>query len=84
MPEPLNLVMQRYTDWQCSRFSPQAVKMEYQKACDLASVEGLDLELEYEDQKAEFFIAQGIKSGMARRFVRDIAAWVKNCRARLL
>ncbi|RYO92895.1 hypothetical protein DL766_009127 [Monosporascus sp. MC13-8B] len=83
IPEPLDIAVQRYTDWQCSRFSKKAVKMEYQKACDLTLAEGLDLELVYEDQNAEFFITNGVKSGVARRFVRDIETWVKKCGAQL-
>ena len=57
--------------------------MEYQKACDLTLAEGLDLELVYEDQNAEFFITKGVKSGVARRFVRDIGTWVKKCSVQL-
>ncbi len=53
--------------------------MEYQNACNLTLAEGLDLELVYEDQDAEFYVAKGVKSGVARRFVRDIATWVQKC-----
>lgn len=51
--------------------------MEYQKARDLTLAEGLDLELVWEDQHVEFFIQKGVKSGVARRFVRDIETWSK-------
>jgi len=37
--------------------------------------EGLDLELVYEGQDADFYIKKGVKSGVARRFVRDIKIW---------
>lgn len=39
--------------------------------------EGLDLELVYEGQDAEFYIKKGVKSGVARRFVRDIRTWAE-------
>ena len=80
IPEPLGISVQRYTAWQKSRYSAEEVKMEYQKAGDLTLAEGLDLELVYEDQDAELYIKKGVKSGVARRFVRDIATWAKMCR----
>jgi hypothetical protein len=33
-----------------------------------------------EDQDPEFFIKNGVKRGIARRFVRDIKYWVKRCK----
>jgi len=42
--------------------------------------DGLDLEQVYEDQDPEFFIRSGMKQGVARRFVSDIAGWVKRCK----
>jgi hypothetical protein len=54
--------------------------MEYQKACNLTLAEGLDHELVYEDQNAEFYI-KGVKSGVARRFVCDIKTWAKQYNA---
>ena len=53
--------------------------MEFQKACDVALDDGLDLEQTYEDQDPEFFIRSGMKQGVARRF-SDIAGWVKQCK----
>jgi hypothetical protein len=81
IPEPLDMAVKMYSDWQCSRFTHRSLKMEYQKACDLTLAEGLDLELVYEDQNAEFFINKGVKAGVARRFVRDIKTWVKQYNA---
>ncbi len=57
---------------------PRGSKLDYQKAGDLTLAEGLDLELVYEDQNADFYIQKGVKSGVARRFVRDIATWAKS------
>lgn len=51
--------------------------MEYLKACGITLAEGQDLELVYEDQNADLYISKGVKSGVARRFVRDIETWAK-------
>jgi hypothetical protein len=32
----------------------------------------------YRDQDPSFFIAKGIKIGIARRFVEDIGKWIQN------
>jgi hypothetical protein len=40
--------------------------------------EGLDLELVYEDQNADLYIRKGVKTGVARRSVRDIETWAKH------
>ncbi|KAK3933670.1 hypothetical protein QBC46DRAFT_348385 [Diplogelasinospora grovesii] len=81
IPEPLDIAVKSYTDWQCSRFSSNAVKREYQKACELTLAECLDLELVYEGQDAEFYIENGVKRGVAQRFVRDIEIWSKQYKA---
>ena len=46
--------------------------MGFQKACDVALDDELDLEQVYEDQDPDFFIRSGVKRGVARRFVRYI------------
>jgi hypothetical protein len=38
---------------------------------------GLNLKQLYKDQDPKFFIERGIKIGIARRFVENIAEWVK-------
>lgn len=43
----------------------------------MALANGLDLAQIHEDQSPDFFIANGVKVGVARRFVRDIQNWVK-------
>lgn len=53
------------------------LKAEFQRACDIALADGLDLERVYEDRDPEFFIKHGVKRGIARRFVGDIEVWVK-------
>jgi hypothetical protein len=75
---PRDLAVMAYSDWQQSNVVDQAQKNEYQKACDLVLREMLDLEQVYEDQNPAFFIQGGVKSGVARRFVSDIARWAKD------
>lgn len=67
-----------YSDWQQSNVVDEAQKTEYQKACDLVLREMLDLEQVYEDQNPAFFIQGGVKSGVARRFVSDVARWARD------
>lgn len=74
---PRDVAVKRHSDWQCSQVSDRALKAEYQKACAITLAEGLDLELVHEDQDAEIYIKKGVKSGVARRFVRDIKTWAK-------
>jgi hypothetical protein len=37
----------------------------------------LDLEQVYEDQDADFYIQQGVKRGISRRYIRDVGRWAK-------
>ena len=39
--------------------------------------DGLDLEQVYKDQDAAFYIDNGVKRGIARRFVSGIGTWAK-------
>ncbi|KAB5549394.1 hypothetical protein GE09DRAFT_1204351 [Coniochaeta sp. 2T2.1] len=57
---------------------PRDVAMEYQKACAMTLDEGLDLELVHEDEDADIYIRKGVKTGVARRFIRNIETWAKN------
>ena len=52
-------------------------KEDIRNMCDTALEHGLDLQQLYDDQDADFFISRGIKLGVARRFIRDIAYWVQ-------
>jgi hypothetical protein len=69
-----------YCDWQQSKVKDEMLKVEFRRARDVASVDGLDLEQIYEDQDPDFFIKHGVKRGIARRFVSDIEVWVKRYR----
>lgn len=77
IPGQLDVAVKKYSEWQCTRVTNKALKMEYQKVYHITLDEGLDLELIYEEQNAQFYIDKGIKSGIAQRFVRDIKKWAK-------
>ncbi|KAJ9130191.1 hypothetical protein NKR23_g12307 [Pleurostoma richardsiae] len=75
---PRDAAVKKYSAWQCSQVDDRMLKMEYQKACAITLAEGLDLELVHEDQDADLYIKNGVKKGVARRFVRDIGTWAKH------
>ncbi|KAK2051832.1 hypothetical protein LY76DRAFT_468373, partial [Colletotrichum caudatum] len=74
---PRDVAVRKYCEWQCSQVESEALKLEFWKAYNAALDHGFDLEQVYEDQRPEFFIEQGVKAGMARRFVCDIKKWVE-------
>lgn len=77
IPGLRDIAVKRYCDWQCSQVSDEALKMAYWKACDLTLADGLDLEQVFKDQDAAFYIDNGVKRGIARRFVSDIGTWAQ-------
>jgi hypothetical protein len=66
IPGPRDLAVVAYSQWQQSNVIDEAQKIEYQKACEAALLEMLDLEQLYEDQDPDFFIQSGVKRGVAR------------------
>jgi hypothetical protein len=68
----LDTAVEAYSDWQQSRVRREDQKDEIRKLCDIALDHGLDLQQLYDDQDPDFFVKQGIKVGIARRFIRDI------------
>jgi hypothetical protein len=66
------LAVKEYGEWQQSNVVDEALKAEFQKACEVTLQDGLDLEQVHEDQDPGFFIKSGIKRGVARRFICDI------------
>jgi hypothetical protein len=72
------VAVRTYSAWQSSQVSDRALKIEYQKACAITLDEGIDLELAYEDQNPDLYIRKGVKTGVARRFVRDIETCAKH------
>ncbi|KJF60892.1 uncharacterized protein CIMG_13306 [Coccidioides immitis RS] len=63
--------------WQESNVVDEILEADFQKACDVALANGLDLEQVYKYQDPEFFIEHGVKIGISRRFVNDISTWAK-------
>jgi len=72
--------VKEYSDWQQSKVGDHMLKAEFQKACDVALADGLDLEQLHMDQDPSFFIEKGVKTGVACHFVSDIEYWVKQHR----
>jgi hypothetical protein len=72
IPEPMDVSVKLYTEWQQSRVVDETWKIDIQKACDIALDDRLDLKQVREDQDPGFFIQNGVKRGVARRFVDDI------------
>ena len=70
--------VQAYCDWQQSQVENESWKDEFRKACDVALGDGLDLDQIDELSDPEYFKNQGVKWGIARRFVKDIRYWVDN------
>lgn len=65
-----------YREWHCSKVRSRDQKQQYEVACDLTMDRGFDLELLHEDNDAEFYIEQGVLEGVARRWVRDVKAFL--------
>ena len=66
-----------YSEWQQSKVDDDVLKEEFRRVCEVALQDGLDLEQVHEDQDPAFFIKNGIKRGVARRFISDIESWAK-------
>jgi hypothetical protein len=49
-----------------------SLKADFRKARDVALQNALDLDLIHEENDPDFFKKQGVKRGIAKRFVRDI------------
>jgi hypothetical protein len=81
IPGPRDVAVRSYSEWQQSNVVDVTLKAEYQKACDMALDDGLDLDQVYGDQDSTFFIRNGVKRGVARRFVTDIEDWAKRFKA---
>jgi hypothetical protein len=68
-----------YCEWHCSKVRSLDQKQQYELARDLTLERGFDLELVHEDGDARFYIERGVLEGVARRFVRDVKAFVDHC-----
>lgn len=67
-----------YSNWQQSRVSSEVLKDDSRKARDQMLANGLDLKQIHGDQDPDFFIKQGVKVGVARRFICEITEWVSS------
>ncbi|OGE46894.1 hypothetical protein PENARI_c093G12216 [Penicillium arizonense] len=80
IPGLRDLAVAEYSDWQQSQVNDEKLKAEFRKARDTALEDGLDVVQIHKDQDPGFFIRNGIKRGIARRFVGDINYWVEHCK----
>jgi hypothetical protein len=83
IPGLRDLAVAEYSDWQQSQVNDEKLKAEFRKARDTALEDGLDLVQIHKDQDPGFFIKNGIKRGIARRFVGDINYWVEHCKCNI-
>jgi len=65
-----------YSKWHCSKVGCPIQRQHYELARDLTLGRGDDLELVYEDKDAQFYIELGVLEGVARRWVRDVEAFL--------
>ena len=77
IPGLLDVAVEEYTDWQQSRVSSTIFQNNIRKAYDVALENCLDLKQIFFDQDPDFFVKQGVKINVARRFVSDIITWLK-------
>jgi hypothetical protein len=69
-------VVESSCEWRCSKVRRADQKQQYQLARDLPLDRGLDFELIFEDGDAQLYIDRGVWRVVARRFVRDINAFL--------
>ncbi|EDN03647.1 predicted protein [Histoplasma mississippiense (nom. inval.)] len=74
---PRDDAVKEYSKWQELNVTSDTYKAEIRKACSIALENCLDLEQIFDDQNPNFFVENGVKIGIARRFVNDIAAWAE-------
>ncbi|KAL2802920.1 hypothetical protein BJX63DRAFT_425707 [Aspergillus granulosus] len=73
-----NANVQAYCNWQQSQVGRASWKVEFQKACNVALDNSLDLDQIDELSNPEYFKNPGVKWGIARQFIRDIQYWAEN------
>ncbi|KAF1936655.1 hypothetical protein EJ02DRAFT_358659, partial [Clathrospora elynae] len=74
---PRDAAVIAYSELQQSNVVDDALKEEFQKACDATLEDWQDLGQVYEDQDPGFFVRSEIKRGVARRFVSGIDGWAR-------
>ncbi|CAG8192768.1 unnamed protein product [Penicillium nalgiovense] len=78
IPGLRDVAVKEYGEWQVSNVENDSLKSAFREVCDVMLENGLDLDQVYRDQDPHFFIENGIKIGIARRFVEDIEKWVES------
>ncbi len=68
--------MKAYSKWHCSKIGCPIQRQHYELARDLTLERGGDLELVYKDRDAQFYTELGVLEGVARRWVRDVKAFL--------
>ncbi|KAJ6016425.1 hypothetical protein N7540_011016 [Penicillium herquei] len=78
---PRDVAVKEYSAWQETNVIDEGLKAQFQLACDVTLVNGLDLEQVHEDGNPTFFVEKGVAIGIARRFVGDIMKWAQDVRS---
>jgi hypothetical protein len=68
IPGLRDVTVKGYSNWQQSKVDDEMIKVEFQKACDMALEDDPDLEQVYKDQDPDLFVKQGVEKGIARRY----------------
>lgn len=79
IPGLLDVAVQDYTNWHLSRVRAEVFKENIRKARDVTLGHCLDLKQIHDHIDPDFFVKEGVKIGVARRFVSDITLWIKHC-----
>ncbi|KAH7108613.1 hypothetical protein B0J13DRAFT_591350 [Dactylonectria estremocensis] len=64
-----------YCQWHCAQINDPNWRAGFREACRITMDTCLDLRHVYADQNVDFYVAQGIKIGIARSSVGDIRSW---------
>lgn len=65
-----------YSNWQLSRVNTELFRDNIKKARDITLENCLDIKQIRDEIDLEFFVKQGVKIGVARKFVNEINLWV--------
>ncbi|KAF4209650.1 hypothetical protein CNMCM5878_005036 [Aspergillus fumigatiaffinis] len=76
IPGPLEAVVEEYANWHLSRVNSDSYKENIKRARDIALENCLDLG-QIRAENPEFFVKQGVKIGVARRFVSHTKLWLE-------
>jgi hypothetical protein len=79
IPGLLEEAVEEYTSWYLSRVNTDNFRENIKKARDVTLENTLDLRQIRDEINPDFFVKQGVKIGVARRFVSDISLWLKHC-----